>query len=152
MAFDVADIVIAEMAGDGIDEFVATVDGILDETALALGRPFVNDRVHIRASAPDGTMLGGLVGARLQGWLYVKLLAVSEQARGRGVGARLLAAAEEMARGEGLAGVYLDTFEFQAPRFYVREGYAEIGRLPKSGEAPQRIWFAKTFDNSGSDT
>ncbi|MBO3760557.1 GNAT family N-acetyltransferase [Ciceribacter sp. L1K22] len=152
MAFDTTDILIAEVTGDGVDEFVTAVDGILDEAALALGRPFVSERVHIRASAPDGTMLGGLVGARLQGWLYVKLLGVSEHARGRGVGAKLLAAAEDMARNDRLAGVYLDTFEFQAPRFYLREGYAEIGRLPKTGQAPQRIWYAKTFDDSGSDT
>ena len=73
-------------------------------------------------------------------------------ARGGGIGAQLLARAEAMAREDGLVGIYLDTFEFQAPRFYLREGYREIGRLPKVGDAPQRIWFAKEFNDTGSTT
>lgn len=138
---------------DGDDDVLAgAVDGILDEAAEALGRRFEGRKVQLRAVDAKGTMLGGLIGAYLQRWLYVKLLAVSPEARGRGIGAKLLARAETHAREEGLVGIYLDTFEFQAPRFYLREGYREIGRLPKIGDAPQRIWFAKEFNDTGSTT
>ncbi|RKE84936.1 GNAT family N-acetyltransferase [Rhizobium sp. AG855] len=126
------------------------VDAILDDAAAALGRPFEGLRVHLRVRDSDGNLLGGLVGAHLQRWFFVKLLAVSPEARGSGIGSLLLRKAEAIARDEGLVGIYLDTFEFQAPRFYVREGYQEIGRLPKVGDAPQRIWFAKQFNSSGS--
>lgn len=141
-------IAIEEVREDA-DAFTAAVDAILDEAAQARGHPFVGDRVHLRASAADGAFLGGLVGVRMQGWFYVKFLAVSGTARGAGVGARLLSRAEEIARAEGLAGVYLDTFDFQAPAFYLRAGYMEIGRLPAVGGAPQRIWFAKTLETAG---
>jgi GNAT superfamily N-acetyltransferase len=138
---------------DGDDDVLAgAVDGILDEAAEAQGRRFEGRKVQLRAVDAEGTMLGGLIGAHLQRWLYVKLLAVSPEARGRGIGAKLLARAETLAREEGLVGIYLDTFEFQAPRFYLREGYSEIGRLPKLGDAPQRIWFAKEFNDTGSTT
>lgn len=138
---------------DGDDDVLAgAVDGILDEAAEALGRRFEGRKVQLRAVDAKGTMLGGLIGAYLQRWLYVKLLAVSPEARGRGIGAKLLARAETHAREEGLVGIYLDTFEFQAPRFYLREGYRELGRLPQVGDAPQRIWFAKEFNDTGSTT
>ncbi len=138
---------------DGDDDVLAgAVDGILDEAAEAQGRRFEGRKVQLRAVDAGGTMLGGLIGAHLQRWLFVKLLAVSPEARGRGIGAKLLARAETLAREEGLVGIYLDTFEFQAPRFYLREGYREIGRLPKLGDAPQRIWFAKEFNDTGSTT
>lgn len=138
---------------DAEDDLVAkTVDEMLDEAAASQGRPFEGQKVHLRASDADGNMLGGLIGAHLQRWFFVKLLAVSPEARGSGIGARLLARAEAIAREDGLVGIYLDTFEFQAPRFYLREGYREIGRLPKIGDAPQRIWFAKEFNSSGSTT
>ena len=128
------------------------VDAILDETALELGRPFRAGPVNLRAEDANGRMVGGLTASVLQGWFFVKLLAVAPEGRGQGIGARLLAEAERIAAEKGLAGVYLDTFDFQAPRFYLREGYREIGRLPAAGDAPQRIWFAKTFDETGSKT
>jgi GNAT superfamily N-acetyltransferase len=61
---------------------------------------------------------------------------------------RLLADAEVHARGEGLVGVYLDTYEFQAPGFYEKMGYREFGRLPAVDGHPQRIWYAKIFDGT----
>jgi GNAT superfamily N-acetyltransferase len=138
---------------DGDDDvLLRAVDGILDEAAEAQGRRFEGRKVQLRAVDPEEKMLGGLIGAHLQRWFYVKLLAVSPEARSRGIGAKLLARAETHAREEGLVGIYLDTFEFQAPRFYLREGYREIGRLPKLGDAPHRIWFAKEFNDTGSTT
>lgn len=136
---------------DAADDAVArSVDALLDDAAQALGLPFDGRKIQLAARDDKGQFLGGLIGAHLQRWFFVKLLAVSPEARGRGIGARLLAQAEAMAREEGLVGIYLDTFKFQAPRFYLREGYREIGRLPKIGDAPQRIWFAKEFNTSGS--
>lgn len=135
---------------DGL--LTGTVDTILDEAAKAQGHPFEGRKVQLRAQDAEGRFLGGLIGAHLQRWFFVKLLAVAPEARGHGIGAQLLARAEALARADGLVGIYLDTFEFQAPRFYLREGYREVGRLPKVGDAPQRIWFAKEFNDTGSMT
>ncbi|SMC82088.1 GNAT family N-acetyltransferase [Rhizobium sp. RU36D] len=127
------------------EDFAKGVLDILDASARDLGRPFEPNTVQFRAGDADGHLFGGLVGSEVQGWFFVKYLAVTAEVRGQGVGARLLAAAEQLARDRGLAGVYLDTFDFQAPRFYSREGYVEMGRLPAAGGAPQRIWFVKAF-------
>lgn len=130
----------------GDPEFAKTVEAIVDEPAARMGRPFDPEHVHLKAVGADGRLAGGLTAHTVQGWLFIKLLGVVDGQRGGGLGRKLLARAEEIAQQKGLVGVYLDTFEFQAPRFYEGLGYTECGRLPAHGGAPQRIWFAKTFD------
>jgi GNAT superfamily N-acetyltransferase len=130
----------------GDAEFAATIEAIVDEPAARRGHPFDPVPLHLKAVDADGRLAGGLTAHSVQRWLFVKLLGVTEEQRGSGIGRILLARAEEIARQRGLVGVYLDTFEFQAPRFYEGLGYEECGRLPAHDGAPQRIWFAKTFD------
>lgn len=79
--------------------------------------------------APDGTLVGGLYGATMWGWLMVDGLWVAEALRGQGQGSRLLLAAEAKARERGCRGARLGTFDFQARGFYERLGYAVLGAL-----------------------
>ncbi len=140
------DSIVITVIGEKDEAFVASTLAILDDTAAALGKAFDGADVQIRADDGDGQLIGGLFAAEIQGWLFVKYLAVGPLLRGRGIGAKLLAQAEREARKLGLVGVYLDTFSFQAPRFYQREGYGEIGRLPAINGMPERVWFAKILE------
>jgi GNAT superfamily N-acetyltransferase len=133
---------------DRTGEFAATVDAILDDAALRLGLPFEPDKLHLRVDDAQGQLAGGLSGYFVQGWLFVKLLAIVDGHRGSGIGRALMLRAEEIARQKGYAGVYLDTFTFQAPRFYESLGYVECGRMPAARGHAQRIWFAKSFDDA----
>lgn len=83
----------------------------------------------IVAARQDGQLIGGLVGETGWRWLFVELLWVAEQHRGRGVGRRLLDAAEAEAVRRGARHAYLDTFDFQARPFYERAGYEVFGTL-----------------------
>lgn len=59
--------------------------------------------------------------------LYVLNLVVSENVRGEGVGAKLMAKAEEIARLEGLKSIHLDTATAtKAITFYERLGYRPL--------------------------
>ncbi|WP_420410218.1 GNAT family N-acetyltransferase [Hoeflea sp.] len=122
------------------------VESIVDGAAEKLGVPFNPQILHLRALDSDGSLVGGLTAHTVQGWLFVRLLGVRDGQRGKSIGSRLLTRAEEFARETEMVGVYLDTFEFQAPRFYESLGYTEFGRLPAAGGKPQRIWLAKVFD------
>ncbi|MDH4442212.1 MAG: GNAT family N-acetyltransferase [Rhizobium sp.] len=146
------EVISIDLAEEEDDTIAKAVSAILDEAASALGLAFDGRKVQLAARDDVGQIVGGLIGAQLQRWFYVKLLAVAPELRGQGVGARLLKRAEALAREDGLVGIYLDTFDFQAPRFYLREGYREIGRLPSVDGAPQRIWFMKEFNGTGSTT
>jgi ribosomal protein S18 acetylase RimI-like enzyme len=72
---------------------------------------------------------GGLLGNIWGGWLHVTFLWVAEPLRGSGWGTRLLRAAERLATESGCRGVWLSSFDFQAPGFYRRLGYREFGVL-----------------------
>ena len=54
-----------------------------------------NDRpVELVVRDADGVVIGGLLGNTKWGWLWVDKLWISDAARGRGIGSRLLARAE----------------------------------------------------------
>ena len=59
---------------------------------------------------------------------YLKLLAVAEVHRGLGIGAALLKAAEGVGRGDLL--ILVSDFNEAAQRFYLREGFVQVGALP----------------------
>lgn len=132
---------------DDTDEaFGNWVEALIDGTAKKLGCPFDPVPYNLKAVDASGRPVGGLTAHRVQGWLFIKLLGLTELSRGKGAGREMLEKAEDYARQMGLVGVYLDTFEFQAPGFYERLGYTECGRLPACRGAKQRIWLAKVFD------
>ncbi|TNC47711.1 GNAT family N-acetyltransferase [Rubellimicrobium rubrum] len=86
---------------------------------------------------------GGLTARITQRWLFLHLLGVAPEARGQGVGTRLMQAIEEEARARSCLRVWLDTYSFQAPGFYARLGYEEVGRIPDYSPGHARIFLAK---------
>lgn len=135
-----------------IDIVVATDEAVhrkevadtLSVFAQSAGHPFEPEPVDLRAMHGE-TLLGGLAGQIIYGWLWIMLLAVAPEARGKGVGAALMARAEALARDKGAFGVNVDTFAFQAPGFYERLGYEEVSRLTGGPPEEERIYFAKRF-------
>lgn len=86
--------------------------------------------LEVYAHGPKGELIGGLTGHTWASWLHVDLLWVADEAQGAGLGAQLLAAAEELARAErGCRHARLETWSFQAPGFYLKQGYREAGRV-----------------------
>lgn len=90
-------------------------------------------------------VVGGLYGMDGFGWAFVKYLAVPDEYRGQGLGSRLLAEAETIARARGYIGVWLDTFEFQARPFYEKLGYTVFGELEGALNAIPRYFLKKRF-------
>lgn len=93
--------------------------------------------------APDDEIVGGILGETYWEWLYVDLLWVKDELRGRGFGHRLLTLAEDEARERGARNAYLDTFSFQAPDFYERHGYQVFGELQDFPPGHQRYFLMK---------
>ena len=92
---------------------------------------------------PDEVIVGGVLGETYWGWLYIDLLWVKDELRGRGFGHRLLTLAEEKARQRGAKNAYLDTFSFQASDFYKQHGYQVFGELPNFPPGHQRYFLTK---------
>jgi GNAT superfamily N-acetyltransferase len=95
-------------------------------------------------------VLGGLSGKLLYRWMFIELLAVPQEARGQGLGSRLMKMAEAMALEKNCVGIWLDTFDFQAPDFYRALGFSEFGKLSDYPPGHQRLFFQKRLDQAGN--
>lgn len=130
---------IRQSASDDLRDWtLETLDGFSADQ----GHPFIVTNFALEARV-DGERKAGLVARMVQEWVFVELLAVADDARGHGLGARLVAEAEAEAIKRGAYGIWLDTFHFQAPGFYERLGYQEIGRLPHTNPARVRYFYSK---------
>ncbi len=94
----------------------------------------------------DGPVIGGLLGRIAFDWLFIELLAVPEAMRGKGLGADLMRRGEEIARERGCVGARLDTYSFQAPKFYEKLGYREFGTIEDHPRGARRHFMYKYFD------
>lgn len=70
-----------------------------------------------------------------------------EQARGQGMGTKLMHMAEDLAREKNCIGVWLDTFDFQAPGFYQKLGYSELDQIVDYPPGHKRFFFQKRLTN-----
>ena len=113
-------------------EFNASASGVHDGRSLAI---FVRDG--------DGTIVAGMHGWTWGGTGFVQAIWVDQTRRGRGLGSRLLSAAEAEARRRGCHQMHLDTHSYQAPTFYEKLGYEVIGTLPGWPGDDVRIFLRK---------
>ena len=91
----------------------------------------------------DGSIAAGLHGWTWGGTGFVQTIWVRDDLRRRGVGKRMLVAAEAEALRRGCHQMHLDTHSYQAPGFYRRLGYEVIGELPGWPGNDTRIFLRK---------
>ena len=88
-----------------------------------------------------GGLLAGIAVSRDLDCLTVDYLFVEERARRGGLGRALLERAEAEGRRQGARRVILNTFSFQAPGFYEKQGYRLFGKIdPCLGEYGQYFY------------
>lgn len=75
----------------------------------------------------------------------MELLFVDEAVRHQGVGRQLLATAEQKAHDLGAHSVTLNTFEWQAKGFYVKQGYEEFGHIDNYIQGFQLVYLKKSL-------
>jgi GNAT superfamily N-acetyltransferase len=84
--------------------------------------------ILLREAASDA-IVGGLWGRSLWGSMYIDIMFVPEDLRGRGIGTSLVRQTEEEAIRRGCRHMWTDTYAFQARPFYERMGFIVFGRL-----------------------
>jgi GNAT superfamily N-acetyltransferase len=144
------------MAGTGESEPVVTVTDRPDQgawAAIADGLSAYNyEKTGYRDFRPlavtvtdsqTGATIGGLFGRTSFGLLFVERFFLPETMRGKGLGSRVLALAEEEARGRGCTRAALMTLTFQAPGFYLKQGYDVAARLECDPPGATRMLMTK---------
>jgi GNAT superfamily N-acetyltransferase len=124
---------------------IRAIESGLTAHATGLGLPTDWSPRWIIGRDEDEVVQAGIRFVLAFEWLFVNWLWVADGYRKHGVGSQLMTGAEADARGAGCRAAYLDTFTFQAPKFYERLGYREFGRLDDFPPGHSRIWFSKAL-------
>ncbi len=92
----------------------------------------------------EGNVIAGILGV-LYCWncLYVDVLWVDTEYRNSMLGSKLLKEVEEEAKSKGSKIVHLDTFDFQAKDFYLKQGYSIFGEMENCPEGHTRYYMNK---------
>ncbi|ECC1497180.1 GNAT family N-acetyltransferase [Listeria monocytogenes] len=105
-----------------------------------------SDAVYIGFAALNeaGEIIGGATAKNSYGELHVSLLSVDQNTQGKGVGTELMAQIERYGRANNCHHISLTTFSYQAPEFYKKCGFTELGSVkdfPIKGE--EKFFFIK---------
>ena len=94
----------------------------------------------------DDKIIAGII-AKMYCWniVYVDTLWVDPDYRGRRIGEMLLTMLENEAKLKGAKLVHLDTFDFQAKDFYLKQGYEIFGKLEDCPENHCRYYMKKAL-------
>ena len=117
---------------DRIYEFNSSVTRITDGEWLAI---FVRDE--------GGQIVAGICGNTWGGCCEIRQFWVEESQRGRGLGTKLLGAAEHEARRRGCSQIFLMTFSFQAPVFYRKHGFKTLATVDDYPRGHQNLLLRK---------
>ena len=92
----------------------------------------------------NGDVIAGILGG-IGYWngLEINILWVNDNYRGKGIGKLLLQHAEQFATQKGATVSILDTFDFQAEDFYLKNGYTPFGELQDFPNGHRRIYLSK---------
>ncbi|KQM64522.1 hypothetical protein ASE74_10895 [Pedobacter sp. Leaf216] len=73
----------------------------------------------------------------------INIIWVKLEYRSQGIGTCILKYVEDIARARGASVAMLDTFDFQAEKFYLKNGYEPIGEIQDFPQGHKRIYFSK---------
>ncbi len=95
----------------------------------------------------NGVIIGGINANLyfLQSILHIDHLFVDETYRGLDLGSKLLNHVEEIAKSKGARLSHLDTFDFQAKDFYLKQEYEVFGILDDCPKDHQRFYMKKSL-------
>ncbi len=129
---------------------VAVIDGGLAD--FNAEHSDYHDKRELAVLARDkatGNTIGGLLGRTSLGLLFIDLVYLPPVLRGQDIGSRMLGMMEQEAARRGCRSATVMTISFQAPGFYERHGWREVGRVPCDPPGTFRVFLSKML--SGAD-
>ena len=77
----------------------------------------------------NNEIVAAAVGESKYNWLIIQYFYVNERFRNIKVGSMLIKAVVDLAKNRKCTGIHLDTFEFQARDFYIKQGFVVFGEI-----------------------
>ena len=111
------------------DERAVITDGLRAYNEAQAGASDFRPLAILARDPETNTVLGGLLGRTSFGLLRVDTFYLPEDLRRARLGSRVLAMAEEEGRRRGCTRALLSTVHFQAPGFYLKQGWEIAARI-----------------------
>ena len=95
----------------------------------------------------DGKVIAGVVSSVTSfKILYISTIFVDEAYRRKGIGKILMLELENRAKKQGVNLIRVDTFNWQAPKFYTSLGYEQVGYYQNSEDGYAEHFFIKRLN------
>lgn len=104
------------------------------------------EEINLCLKNEQGAIIAGLNSAVCWNWMEIDIIWVDDRHRGEGLGSRLLAEAERIAREHRCSFIKLNTFSFQAPDFYRKYGYEVIAVIDDAPSGHQHYFLTKQLN------
>ena len=105
--------------------------------------PSKSEPLNIYLEDAQSNLKAGMVAETFGNWLEIEYLYVSDDLRGQGIGSKILKMSERESKERGCKYSFVDTFNFQAPKFYEKHGYKEVFALKKYPYTGERYYYTK---------
>ncbi|MBB6672441.1 GNAT family N-acetyltransferase [Cohnella nanjingensis] len=103
------------------------------------------EEINLTIKDGDGSVIGGMLAVLCWNWIEVDILWIEESLRGMGYGTRLLNFIENIAKEKNCTFIKLNTFSFQAPEFYLKNGYNEVAVFEDAPIGSNHYYFKKAI-------
>jgi GNAT superfamily N-acetyltransferase len=124
------------------NEEVTFIKESLDSYNFRIVPPDNHQPLSFIVKSDTDEIIGGIIGGTYWDWLDIDRFWIKEEYRRLGLGTTLLKKMEEAAIQRGCNNAHLDTHDFQALYFYLKNGYvikSELLDLPK-GHTKYLLW------------
>lgn len=99
------------------------------------------EEINLAIKNGEGQVIGGLLAVLCWNWVEVDILWIDESLRGMGYGTHLLRQIEKIAKEKKCTFIKLNTFSFQAPDFYRKNGYTEVAIFEDAPVGSSHFYF-----------
>jgi GNAT superfamily N-acetyltransferase len=103
------------------------------------------EEINLAIKNDAGLVVGGILAVLCWNWIEVDILWIDETIRGMGHGTRLLNQIENIAKEQNCTFIKLNTFSFQAPDFYRKNGYQEVAVFEEAPIGSRHFYFKKAI-------
>ena len=105
-------------------------------------------QLSIFLKSDSGGIFGGIQAFLDTESIYIDVLWVEESLQKQGHGTKLLEAAEREAKQNGCAFSLVDTWDFQAEEFYLKNEYERIGEIKNYWHGHSKLFLRKKLNSS----
>jgi len=103
------------------------------------------EEINLTIKDDDGRIFGGMLAILCWNWIEVDILWIDKSLRGMGYGTRLLNLIENIAKEKSCTFIKLNTFSFQAPEFYQKNGYNVVAIFEEAPIGSNHYYFKKAI-------